>query len=192
MPRHCGARWSRPACITAMATTPVAPVPDPPRLLPSGCQGQHGSAPPVPRWRRAHQRCTPLAAAGAGPAAGAQSAADMGISRPGDRALSTPGRAGLGSLALPHWPWTGPGSPSSPREACACPFLPVRLPHGLGNGTRLAGLNDLQRMGHVEGLDHLDAKALVSAEQHRVVDGASSSALLLGSHAGPRTPAPGE
>ena len=25
MPRHCGARWSRPACITAMATTPVAP-----------------------------------------------------------------------------------------------------------------------------------------------------------------------
>ena len=25
MPRHGGARWSRPVCITAMATTPVAP-----------------------------------------------------------------------------------------------------------------------------------------------------------------------
>lgn len=46
-------------------------------------------------------------------------------------------------------------------------------------------------MGLVEGLDHLDAKALVSAEEHRVVDGASGSAPLFGSHAGPRTPALG-
>ena len=46
-------------------------------------------------------------------------------------------------------------------------------------------------MSLFEGLDHLDAKALVSAEEHGVVDGASGSALLLGSHAGPRMPAPG-
>jgi hypothetical protein len=46
-------------------------------------------------------------------------------------------------------------------------------------------------MGLVEGLHHLDAKALVSGEEHRVVDGASRSALLLGSHVGPRMPAPG-
>jgi hypothetical protein len=46
-------------------------------------------------------------------------------------------------------------------------------------------------MGRVEGLHHLDAKALVRAEKHRVVDGASGSALLFGSHAGPRPPAPG-
>jgi hypothetical protein len=46
-------------------------------------------------------------------------------------------------------------------------------------------------MGLVEGLHHLDAKALVSAEEHGVLDGTSGSALLLGSHAGPRMPAPG-
>jgi hypothetical protein len=61
--------------------------------------------------------------------------------------------------------------------------------HRPGNGTGLEGLNDVHRMGLVEGLHHLDAKALVCAEKHRVVDGASGSAHLLGSHAGPRMPA---
>jgi hypothetical protein len=56
--------------------------------------------------------------------------------------------------------------------------------HGLENGTRLKGLNDVHRMGFIEGLDHLDAKALVSAEEHGVVHGAYQSAPLLGSHAG--------
>jgi hypothetical protein len=45
--------------------------------------------------------------------------------------------------------------------------------HGAGSGTALEGLNDVHRMGLVEGLHHLDAKALVSTEEHRVVDGAS-------------------
>jgi hypothetical protein len=44
-------------------------------------------------------------------------------------------------------------------------------------------------MGLVEGPHHLDAKALIRAEKHRVADGASRSAPLLGSHAGPRMPA---
>jgi hypothetical protein len=46
-------------------------------------------------------------------------------------------------------------------------------------------------MGLVEGLHHLDAKALVSAEEHGVVDGVSGSAPLLGSHVGPLITAPG-
>jgi len=44
-------------------------------------------------------------------------------------------------------------------------------------------------MGLGEGLDHLDAKALVCGEKNRVVDGASRSAPILGSHEGPRIPA---
>jgi hypothetical protein len=44
--------------------------------------------------------------------------------------------------------------------------------HGLGNGTGLERLNDVNRIGFIEGLDHLDAKALVSAEKHHAVDGA--------------------
>lgn len=63
--------------------------------------------------------------------------------------------------------------------------------HGLGDGTGLEGLNDVHRMGLVEGLHHLDAKALVRAEEHRVVDRDSSSAHLLGSHEGPWPPAAG-
>jgi hypothetical protein len=40
-------------------------------------------------------------------------------------------------------------------------------------------------MGFVKGLHNLDAKAVVSAEEHRVVNGASSSAPLFGSHGPP-------
>ena len=46
-------------------------------------------------------------------------------------------------------------------------------------------------MGLVKGLHHLNAKAIVCAEKHRVVDGASDSAPLLGNHVGPRMPASG-
>lgn len=46
-------------------------------------------------------------------------------------------------------------------------------------------------MGLVKGLHHLDAKAVVSAEEHCVVDGASGSAPPFGSHQGPRMPATG-
>jgi hypothetical protein len=72
------------------------------------------------------------------------------------------------------------------------PVLAVQLArrHSLRKGARLEGLNDVHRMGLVEGLDHLDAKAVVRAEKHREVDGASSSEPLLGSHEGPRPPAP--
>ncbi|MFN4865679.1 MAG: hypothetical protein ACK5GZ_05085 [Cyanobium sp.] len=42
-----------------------------------------------------------------------------------------------------------------------------------GDGTTLKGLNHVHRMGVVEGLHHLDAKALVSGEEHGVVDAAS-------------------
>jgi hypothetical protein len=45
-------------------------------------------------------------------------------------------------------------------------------------------------MGFVEGLHHLDAKALIRAEEHCVVDGASWAAPLLGSHEVPWPPAP--
>ncbi len=39
--------------------------------------------------------------------------------------------------------------------------------HSLGDTTGLEGLNDVHRMGLVEGLHHLNAKAIVSAEgQH--------------------------
>jgi len=64
--------------------------------------------------------------------------------------------------------------------------------HHLDDGIQLVGLDDIHGMGLIEGLHHLDAKAVVSAEEHRVVDGASDSAPLFGSHAGPRTPVPGE
>ncbi len=47
-------------------------------------------------------------------------------------------------------------------------FLPSSEVSGLGNSTRLEGLNDVHRMGLVEGPDHLDAKAIVSAEGHGV------------------------
>ncbi len=59
----------------------------------------------------------------------------------------------------------------------------------LSKGAGLQGLDDVHRMEFVEGLHHLDAKALIRAEEHGVVDGASRSAPLLGSHAGPRMPA---
>ena len=77
-------------------------MPDPLDLLPPGRQGLHYGATPVPRRRGSDLRCSSLAAAGAGPAASPQSAADLGLSRPGDRALGEHGPAGLGSLARPR------------------------------------------------------------------------------------------
>jgi hypothetical protein len=45
--------------------------------------------------------------------------------------------------------------------------------HSLSKGAGLQGLDDVHRMGFVEGLHHLDAKALIRAEEHCEVDGAS-------------------
>jgi len=111
-------------------------LPDPPGLLPSGCQREHRGPAPVPRWRGAHQCCSPLVAARAGPAAGAQPAADLGVSRPGARALRPRGPAGLGSLALPRWPSTAPGRPSSPTAAAACSCRPAMPPAPPGQRRR--------------------------------------------------------
>ena len=79
-------------------------LPDLLHILSPGRQGQHGGPAPVPRWRGPDLRCSPLAAAGAGPAAGPQSAADLGFSRRGASALSAQLRArGLAGLGrCPH------------------------------------------------------------------------------------------
>jgi hypothetical protein len=102
----------------------------------------------------------------------------------------------VGERVWDRWPsLTGHGLLQGvyPIRQKTVPVLPFQRGrwHRAGNGTGLEGLNDVQRMGLVEGLDHLDAKALVCAEEQRVVDRASRSAPLLGSHAGPRSPAPG-
>ena len=74
-------------------------LPDPHRLLPAVRQGQHTAAASFSRWRGSDLRRSPLAGARVGPTAGAQSAADLGFSRLGTRALSPRGSADLGSLA---------------------------------------------------------------------------------------------
>ena len=91
----------------------------------------------------------------------------------------------MGSLALPHWPWTAPGVHPVPQEPVLVLAVQRCRRHRVGNGAGLQGLDDVHRMGFVKGLHNLDAKAVVSAEEHRVVNGASSSAPLFGSHGPP-------
>lgn len=77
------------------------------------------------------------------------------------------------------------GRPSSPTGACTCPYPHRGRRHSLRNGAGLQSLNDVHRMGFIEGLDHLDAKALFRAEKHRAVDGPCLSLSLPGGHGGP-------
>jgi hypothetical protein len=48
----------------------------------------------------------------------------------------------------------------------------------------LVGVDDIDGIGSNKGLHHLDAKALIRAEEHRVVNGVSRAALSLCSHTG--------
>ena len=48
--------------------------------------------------------------------------------------------------------------------------LSLSWPSSEAAGTGLDGLKDVHRMGLVEGLHHIDAKSIVSAEEHGVVD----------------------
>jgi len=137
-------------------------LPDPPGLLLSGCQGQHGGAAPVPRWRGPDLRCSSLAAAGAGPATGPESAADLGLSRPGDRALGGHGPAGLGSLARPRLvagAWALQRLQPRKQKAVRVHALDRISRNGLHMSVRVLGQNDIHGMGLIEGLHHLDAIA---------------------------------
>jgi hypothetical protein len=137
-------------------------LPDPPGLLPSGCQGQHGGSAPVPRWRGPDLRCSSLAAAGAGPATGPESAADLGLSRPGDRALGGHGPAGLGSLARPRLvagAWALQRLQPRKQKAVLVDALDGSGRNGLLMSVRVLGQDDIHGMGLIKGLDYLDAIA---------------------------------
>jgi hypothetical protein len=71
----------------------------------------------------------------------------------------------------------------------------LAVPRGLGqragNSTELDGLKDDRRMNLIEGPDHLNAKVLVSAEEHGVEDGAPGQHPSLVAMRSPQMPAPG-
>ena len=80
----------------------------------------------------------------------------------------------MGQRVWARWPSHGllQGIHPAPQE----PVFVLAVLRGLGqragNSTELDGLKDDRRMNLIEGPDHLNAKVLVSAEEHGVEDGA--------------------
>ena len=143
-----------------MTTIAVAPACPPPSR-----QGPRPAAAAIPRWRGPDLRCSPLAAAGASPAAGPQSAADLGLGRQGASALSAQlrarGPAGLGGCPIHGCPGARALQRLQPRKQ---KMVLVHAFDGSGRNSlhlsvRVLGKDDIHSMGLIKGLHHLDAIA---------------------------------